>query len=531
MNNNLIKNEVFLGIDLGTTTSQMAVVDSAGIVQILPNMDGDMVTPSIVSVAEKKPTVGKVARQDRFFNPDKVAEQFKKAMATVTDSGDHVPVITGTDGTEFTAVMLSAEVINYLKESAEKLLGQTIEKAVISVPAYFEIIAKKATKDAGLTAGFKEVHIVDEPTAGATFYGLTKGQEQKIAVFDLGGGTFDISILQLKADATIDQIAVDGDPECGGSNIDEAIFRRVCEFVESKGGKLDRQRDPAEWIEALDACKQAKEMLAHKDTVIIPLRVGSDRFSMEITYDQLKEYSGEVIKTLRDCCTRVLQKENLNPSEIDNVVLIGGSGRLRFVPEIIKDIFGKEPVTDTDPDMAVAKGNAILAAAYFAKSGSELMIGGRKYLTDVINSSRQIAGRDLCVAAITGKSGDGRTEYNCPIIPSGAKLPFEATECFTPIDARQAVVQVKLIDGAPGQLSSNFTPMQQVEVDVQPTSEAENDGRIEFKVTMDTEGMVDIKVRDKVLNKPVPIKFKFHTGLSNSQINDQRNQLVARHSS
>jgi len=530
MKNEVTKKELFLGIDLGTTTTQMAIVDPAGILQVLPNMDGDTVTPSIVSVAERKPTVGKVARQDRFFNPDKVAEQFKKVMATVTDAGDHVSVITGADGTEFTAPMLSAELLSYLKESAENLLGQTIEGAVISVPAYFKRQARLATKQAGLIAGFKEVHIVDEPTAGATFYGLAKGQNQKIAVFDLGGGTFDISILQLKVDATIDPIAVDGDPECGGANIDEAIFQKAREFVESKGGKLDPKSDLIESVEALDACKQAKEMLSHKDTAIIPLKVGSDRFSMEITYDQLKEYSGKVIETLCGCCTRVLQKAGLQASEIDNIVSIGGSSRLGFVREIVKDIFGKEPVTDTDPDMAVAKGNAILAAAYFAESDRSIMIGGRKYLTGSIKPS-QIAGRDLCVAAITEKSGDGHTEYNCPIIPSGAKLPFKATECFTPIDARNSVVKVKLIDGAPSELSSNFTPLQQVEVDVQPTSGDENDGRIEFKVAMDTEGMVDINVRDKVLNKPVPIKFKFHTGLSDSQINEQRDQLVARHSS
>ena len=519
--------ETYLGIDLGTTTSQMAIVDAAGIVQILNNADGDMVTPSIVSVADQKPTVGKVARQERFFNPDKVAEQFKKVMATVTEAGDHVSVITGVDGTEFTAVTLSAEVLSYLKESAEKLFGQTIAKAVISVPAYFQRPARLATKEAGLIAGFQEVHIVDEPTAGATFYGLSKGQDQKIAVFDLGGGTFDISILQLKADATIDQIAVDGDPECGGSNVDEAIFQRVREFVESKGDKLDPQNDLAEWMEALDACKQAKEMLAHKDSTIIPLRVGSHRHSMELTYDQLKEDAAPVIDTLRQCCSRVLQKANLSTSEIDSIILIGGSSRLRFVPEIVKEIFGKEPVTDTDPDMAVAKGNAVLAAAYFGDSDSTLSIGKYRYLASSIKP-QLIAGRDLCVAAITGRNDS--KEYNVPIIPSGAKLPFEATECFSPIDAQQRAVKVKLIDGTPGELSSNFTPLQTVEVDIQPTSEAENGERIEFKVMMDTEGMVDIKVRDKVLNKPVPIKLKFHTGLSDSQINDQRNQLAARHS-
>jgi molecular chaperone DnaK len=530
MEKKMNEKQVYLGMDVGTTTSQIAVVSSSGTVQVLPNMDGDLITPSIVSVADKKPTVGKVAKQDRFLNPDKVAEQFKKAMATVTENGDPIPVITGSDGTEFTAIALSAELIRYLKESAEKIQGQAITKAVISVPAYFKRQARVATKEAGLIAGFETIHIVDEPTAGATFYGLADGKNQKIAVFDFGGGTFDISILQINSDGHIDPIAVDGNPECGGSNVDEVIFQHVREFIEKKGGKLDPQKDLAEWLEVLDSCKQAKEMLAHKDAAIVPLRVGSDRFSMEITYEQMKEWASEIIETLRSCCKRALEKAGLKPSDLAKIVLIGGSSRLRFVPEIIKNVFGQEPVADTDPDMAVAKGNAILAAAYFAESGSELLIEGKRYLSSSVKPS-QIAGRDLCVAAITRKESGDNNEYNVPIIPSKAKLPYEALEYFTPNNANISRICVKLIDGPPNELSSNFAPLQEAEIAIQPTSEQDNEGRIEFKVTMDAEGMVDIEVRDKLLNKPVPIKFKFCTELSDSEINDQRKQLVARHKS
>lgn len=519
-------NEAYLGIDLGTTTSQIAIVDSSGIIQILANMDGDLVTPSIVSVADKTPTVGKVAKQDRFLSPEKVIEQFKKLMGTVTESGDPIPIVTGADGTEFTAPMLSAELLCYLKNSAEKLLGQTTTKAVISVPAYFKRQGRQATKDAALIAGFKKVHIVDEPTTGATYYGLAKGKDQKIAVFDFGGGTFDISILEITSDGAIDPIAVDGDPECGGSNVDEVIFQHAQELIQEKGGELSPEIDLTEWHETLDSCKQAKEMLAHKDTTIIPLRINDERFSMEVTYDQLKSWSLEIITTLSNCCERALQKANFDASEINSVVLIGGSSRLRFVQEIVKNIFNQEPVTDTDPDMAVAKGNAILATAYFSNSDSNLLIEGRTYLASAIKPS-QIAGRDLCVAAITQKNDND--EYNVPIIHSGARLPFEATECFTPIDARQSAVKIKLIDGSPKELSSKFTPLQEAEVAVQPTNEAVNEDRIEFKISMDTEGMVDIKVRDKILNKPIPIKFKFNTGLLDSEVKEQRRQLIKRH--
>ncbi len=526
--NNRNHNQLKMGIDLGTTSSQVAIKNDAGVIEVLANSDGDLVTPSIVSVADKEPTVGKVARQYRFLSPDKVVEQFKKAMDAVTDTGEPIPLVTGADGTEFTAVMLSAEVLRYLKTSAEKLMGQPIPNAVISVPAYFKRQARQATKEAGQIAGFKNVHIVDEPTAGAAFYGLSKGVDQKIAVFDFGGGTFDISILGITADGAIDPIAVDGDPECGGTNVDEVIFQHVREFVSQNGGTLDPEQDLAEWLDCLDACKQAKETLAHKDSAIIPLRIGSQRLTTEITYAELKAWSADIIGNLKDCCKRALEKANLKPSEIDRVVLIGGSSRLRFVPEVVAEIFGQQPVADTDPDLAVARGNAILAAAYFATSDEELIIDGKRYLPSSIKPS-QIAGRDLCVAAITQKSVDRVTEFNCPIIPSGARLPYEATEYFTPVKADSSSVTVKLIDGAPHEPSANFTPLQVADIAVQPTNASSNQDRIEFKVNMDIEGLVQLSVRDTLLDKPVPIHFKFHTGLSDAQIDQQRKALEKRH--
>ena len=367
MNKKMSEKELFPGIDLGTTTTQVSRVTPSGVVEILTNLDGDRVTPSIVSVADKKPVVGKVAKQERIFNPDKVASHFKRSMAALTDKGKPITVIEGADGIEYNAVTLSAVMLSYIKDGAEKQTGLPVRKVVVSVPAYFELQARQATKDAALIAGFETVHIVDEPTAAATYYGMSKGKDQTIAVFDFGGGTFDISILDTKSDGSVTPLAVDGNPECGGCNIDEVIFQHVQKFVEKEGEKLDPEIDLTQWLETLDSCTQAKETLARKDSAIIPIRIGDKRLSMEITSKQLKDLSAEIIETLTQCCKRAMEKAGLKPSQIDKVLLVGGSTRLKFVTEIVEAVFKQKPVTDTDPDLAVAKGNAILAAAYFAE--------------------------------------------------------------------------------------------------------------------------------------------------------------------
>ena len=527
MNTTLNTNdELYMGMDIGTTTNQMAVLDNTKTVKILSNMDGDITTISLVSVAGKTPVFGRTAKPDKFLNPEMTRELFKRDMHI-----EPPPVlVTSPAGTEFTPMMLTAELVHFLKESAEKLLGCTIRKAVIGVPAYFKEPARLATKQAGLIAGFDDVHIVDEPTLAATFYGLAKGKVAKIAVFDFGGGTFDISILDIKEGGQIEPIAVDGDPECGGSNIDEIIFQQVREFVSKKGGELSPEKDLAEWLEVLDRCKDSKEALGHKDTAVITLRIGDERTSMELTYEQLKELCAPIIENLRQCCKRALEKAKLQPSEIDTVVLVGGSTRLRFIPDIVREIFGKDAVTDVDPDFAVAKGAAIVAASYFGKPNREIIVEGKRYLASTVKPQTMIAPRDLCVAVITKKDKGDENEYNEPIIPAGSKLPYKATECFTPINASTNAVHVKLYDGHAGELSKNCTPIQEAEVEVQPTDEKNNGFRIEFKISMDAEGLVHIEVRDKLLNRPVPIKFKFHTGLSDSDVEEARKQLLARHS-
>lgn len=517
-----------LGIDLGTTNLVAATIDTAGIVTIIPNMDGDLMTLSAVSVSGETPVVGKAARQDRFFSPEMYVEQFKRYMSKMGDDGKAIPLVTGPDGTEYTPQSLSSEVLGFLKKSVEQIEGRECESAVISVPAYFPESGRRATKAAGLVAGFKNVHIIDEPVAAATYYGLAKGHPMKIAVFDFGGGTFDICILNVHEGGEIRLLAVDGDPECGGGNVDEAIFQRVREFLKENGHEMDPEKDLAEWLEALDASKEAKEVLARKEQSLIPLRVGSQRLSMDLTRAQLKEYSADIVETLTECCQRALKKAGLQASDIDKVLLVGGSTRLPFVPEIVREVFGKDPATDTDPDLAVAKGAAILAAAHFASPDTELLVEGKRYLASAVKHT-QIATRDLCIAAANITKNRDETLYNIPIIRTGATLPYEDLEYFTPLDSATKAITVKLYDGHAGELSDNCVPIHEAKVKVQPADKANNDDRIEIKISMDTEGLVHLDVRDMLLDKPVPIEFKFHTGISDEEIDAERKQFRARH--
>jgi len=335
--------------------------------------------------------------------------------------------------------------------------------------------------------------------------------------------------MDAKEGGQIEPLAVDGDPECGGSNVDEAIFQQARQFVSGKGGQLSPEKDLAEWLEVLDRCRQAKETLARRDTAVIPLRIGETRTSMELTYDQLKELCHDIIENLRQCCQRALEKAKLQPSQIDTVLLVGGSTRLRFVPELVREIFGKDPVTDADPDMTVAKGAAIVSAACFGKPDQTILVENRKYLASAVRPQITIAPRDLCVAVVRKKNNGDREEYNVPIIPVGSRLPYEAKERFSPVDAATNAVRVKLYAGHAGERSSSCTPLQEAEVQVQPTDQANNTDRIEFAIHMDAEGLVDLNVRDTLLDRPVPIRFKLDTGLSDSDIEQARKQLQSRH--
>jgi len=296
-----------------------------------------------------------------------------------------------------------------------------------------------------------------------------------------------------------------------------------------KGGKLSPEKDLVEWLEVLDRCKEAKETLARRDTAVIPLRIGEQRTSMELTYDQLKDLCRDIIDNLRQCCKRALEKAGLQPSQIDTVLLVGGSTRLRFVPELVREIFGKDPVTDADPDLTVARGAAIVSAACFGKPDRTILVENRKSLASAVRPQITIAPRDLCVAVVRQKSGENSDEYNVPIIPAGSRLPYEAKEHFSPVDATTRAVRVKLYDGHAGERSEDCTPLQKAEVQVQPTDEANNTDRIEFTIHMDAEGLVHIDVRDKLLDRPVPIRFKLDTGLSDGDIQQARKQLRARH--
>jgi molecular chaperone DnaK len=369
-----------IGIDLGTTNSAMAVMQS-GKPEIIANSEGARTTPSVVAVNKNgERLVGQVARRQqvtnskntiyevkrligRNFNDKEVQRDLKLMGYEIVKSGNGVKVKMGDK--EYSAEEVSAMILGKLKSDAESFLGDTVSEAVITVPAYFDDSQRQATKDAGKIAGLEVKRIINEPTAAALAYGLDKGSkaDEKIAVYDLGGGTFDVSILEL-GDGVFEVKSTNGDTHLGGADFDRAIVNYLAaEFKKEHG--IDITEDKAAMQRLRDEAEKAKIELSTAQEVEINLPFltadadGPKHFEHKLTRANLENLVGDLIAKTADPCTKALKDAGLKASEIDAVVLVGGMTRMPAVQEKVKSIFGKEPMKGVNPDEVVAIGAAI----------------------------------------------------------------------------------------------------------------------------------------------------------------------------
>jgi molecular chaperone DnaK len=369
--------EKIIGIDLGTTNSVVAVMEGKE-AKVIPNQEGNRLTPSVVAFTDKGDIlVGELARRQAITNPKKTVYSIKRFMgrrhSEVASEEKIVPyqVIGGAEeyvkvrvgDKEYTPPEISAFILRKLKEAAEAYLGHKVNKAVITVPAYFNDAQRQATKDAGQIAGLEVARIINEPTAAALAYGLERKNQEKIVVFDLGGGTFDVSVLEV-ADGVFRVISTNGDTHLGGDDFDQVLINYVADEFKKENG-IDLRKDPMALQRLQEACEKAKKELSSASSTDINLPFitadasGPKHLQFNITRSKFEQLEDALFERCRGPVVQALKDAKLDPKDIDEVVLVGGSTRIPKVQELVQKMFGKEPHKGVNPDEVVAVGAAI----------------------------------------------------------------------------------------------------------------------------------------------------------------------------
>ncbi len=369
------KKKNIIGIDLGTTNSCVAVMEG-GVAKVIANVEGTRTTPSVISYKGNERLAGVPAKRQAVTNPEKtlfstkrfigrkfeeVESEIKTVPYTVTKNANG-DVVFDVDGKTITPEEAAAQILVKMKETAENYLGEPVTEAVITVPAYFNDSQKQSTKDAGRIAGLEVKRIIPEPTAAALAYGLDKQADKKIAVYDLGGGTFDISILEI-GDGVFEVLATNGDTHLGGDDFDNVIIHWILDEFKKENG-IDLSKDKMALQRIKDAAEKAKIELSGTESTEInqPFITmddsGPKHLSLTLTRAKLESLCHDLVKRTEGPCLNALKDAGLSKDQIDEVILVGGMTRMPIVQQTVKEIFSKEPHKGIDPDEAVAFGAA-----------------------------------------------------------------------------------------------------------------------------------------------------------------------------
>jgi molecular chaperone DnaK len=501
-----------IGIDLGTTNSCVSVLEG-GEPTVITNPEGGRTTPSVVAFSKDEDRlIGQTAKRQAVTNPENTIFSIKRFMGRmfkeVGNEISEVPynvsknskgaVIVKANDKEYTPPEISAMVLQKLKQDAEEYLGSKVSDAVITVPAYFNDSQRQATKDAGKIAGLNVRRIINEPTAAALAYGLDKKKDEKIAVFDLGGGTFDVSILEL-GDGVFEVKASNGDGHLGGDDFDQKVINWIAdEFKKSDG--IDLREDPM----ALQRLKEAgeaakKELSTSKQTDInLPFVTadasGPKHLNLSLTRAKFDEIVLDLVKRTVEPCKKALSDAGLDPSVIDEVILVGGSTRIPAIQEKVKEIFGKEPNKSVNPDEVVALGAAIQGGVLAGDVDDVLLL-------DVTPLSLGIE----TLGSVSTK-----------LIERNTTIPTKKSQVFSTAADNQTTVEIHVLQGEREMAADNKTIGRFHLSDIPPSPRGVP--QIEVTFDIDANGILNVSAQDKATGKEQSIRIEASSGISEAEI-------------